>query len=98
MTGRVATAPTVPDYLRSAGRRRFIEFTAQLRMSGVDLADGTVIRKGAPDAVIKHVTKLTAQIPKGCQEQVDSVGSKGATPLLVSKEYASPDWSCWKTF
>jgi K+-transporting ATPase ATPase B chain len=64
---------------------RFVEFTAQLRMSGVDLADGSVIRKGAPDAVIKHITKLGGEVPKGCQEQVDSVGSKGATPLLVSK-------------
>ncbi|HEY2761807.1 MAG TPA: potassium-transporting ATPase subunit KdpB, partial [Pirellulales bacterium] len=64
---------------------RFVEFTAQLRMSGIDLADGTVIRKGAPDAVIKHVTRLGGQIPKGCQEHVDVVGSKGATPLLVSK-------------
>jgi K+-transporting ATPase ATPase B chain len=64
---------------------RFVEFTAQLRMSGIDLADGTIIRKGAPDAVMKHVVKLGGQIPKGCQEQVDIIGSKGATPLLVSK-------------
>jgi K+-transporting ATPase ATPase B chain len=64
---------------------RFVEFTAQLRMSGIDLADGTVIRKGAPDAVMKHIVKLGGQIRKGCQEQVDIIGSKGATPLLVSK-------------
>ena len=64
---------------------QFVAFTAQLRMSGVDLADGKVIRKGAPDAVIKHVTKHGGKMPQGCEEQVDTVGSKGATPLLVSE-------------
>ena len=36
----------------------FIEFTAQTRMSGVDLPDGTRIRKGADDAIVKYVTSL----------------------------------------
>src|SRR5262249_38523683 len=38
-----------------------------------------------PDAVIKHITKQGGQIPAGCQEQVDAVAAKGATPLLVSE-------------
>jgi potassium-transporting ATPase ATP-binding subunit len=62
-----------------------IAFSAQSRMSGVDLADGKVIRKGAPDAVIKHITKQGGKIPAGCEDQVVAVGSKGATPLLVSE-------------
>src|SRR5262245_10168960 len=36
---------------------RFVEFTAQTRMSGIDLPDGRRIRKGAPDAIINHITK-----------------------------------------
>ena len=62
-----------------------VAFSAQSRMSGIDLADGKVIRKGAPDAVIKHITKQGGQVPAGCEEQVVAVGSKGATPLLVSE-------------
>jgi K+-transporting ATPase ATPase B chain len=62
---------------------RFIEFTAQTRMSGIDLPDGRRIRKGAPDAVIRHVQQQGGQLPNGLQAQVDAVASKGATPLLV---------------
>lgn len=61
----------------------FVEFTAQTRMSGVDLPDGLPIRKGAPDAIIRHVQAQKGQLPAGLKEQVDSVASNGATPLLV---------------
>jgi K+-transporting ATPase ATPase B chain len=64
---------------------RFVEFTAQTRMSGVDLPDGRVIRKGAPDAVIRHVEGQKGQLPPRTREQVDAVASQGATPLLVSE-------------
>ena len=62
---------------------RFVEFTAQTRMSGVDLPDGRQIRKGAADAVIRHVQQNNGQLPDRLQEQVDAVASQGATPLLV---------------
>jgi K+-transporting ATPase ATPase B chain len=62
---------------------RFIEFTAQTRMSGIDLADGRQIRKGSVDAVLQHVQKSNGVIPVGFQDQVNSVASRGATPLLV---------------
>jgi K+-transporting ATPase ATPase B chain len=62
---------------------RFIEFTAQTRMSGIDLPDGRRIRKGAPDAVIRHVEHEHGQLPDRVHEQVSVVASKGATPLLV---------------
>jgi K+-transporting ATPase ATPase B chain len=62
---------------------RFVEFTAQTRMSGVDLPDGRVIRKGAADAVLRHVHHLDGTAPPGTQEQVDAVAAQGATPLLV---------------
>ena len=62
---------------------RFVEFTAQTRMSGVDLPDGQRIRKGAPDAVLRYVRQEGGQVPANAQAQVDAVASQGATPLLV---------------
>ncbi len=62
---------------------RFIDFTAQTRMSGVDLPDGRVIRKGACEAVINYVEKQNGTIPPGLREQVNAVAGRGATPLLV---------------
>jgi K+-transporting ATPase ATPase B chain len=62
---------------------RFIEFTAQTRMSGIDLPDGLRIRKGAPDAVVRHVQQGNGRLPERLQQQVDAVASRGATPLLV---------------
>jgi K+-transporting ATPase ATPase B chain len=62
---------------------RFVEFTAQTRMSGIDLPDGRVIRKGAADDVIRHVQQQGGSMPPHLQEQVDGVASQGATPLLV---------------
>jgi K+-transporting ATPase ATPase B chain len=62
---------------------RFVEFTAQTRMSGIDLPDGRRVRKGAPDAVLRHVQQSNGQVPPGVQEQVGTVASQGATPLLV---------------
>jgi K+-transporting ATPase ATPase B chain len=62
---------------------RFVEFTAQTRMSGVDLPDGRVIRKGAADAVLRHVHQQGGSVPPGTQEQVDAAARQGSTPLLV---------------
>lgn len=72
-------------YLQSAMPHgtRFVEFTAQTRMSGIDLPEGRPIRKGAPDAVARHINHNGGQMPAQIQEQVTAVASKGATPLLV---------------
>jgi K+-transporting ATPase ATPase B chain len=63
----------------------FVEFTAQTRMSGIDLVDGKQIRKGAADAVIRHIQLGNGQLPDRLQSQVDAVASKGATPLVVAE-------------
>jgi K+-transporting ATPase ATPase B chain len=60
-----------------------VPFTAQTRMSGVDLPDGRVIRKGAADAVIKYIRHQDGSMPVLLDEQVKTVASQGATPLLV---------------
>ncbi len=62
---------------------QFIAFTAQTRMSGVDLPDGTQIRKGAADAIEAHVTALGGKIPADLHAQVDKIASLGGTPLTV---------------
>ena len=64
---------------------QFIEFTAQTRMSGVDLPDGTRIRKGAPDTVARYIQDQGGVIPQGYQPTVDSIASRGATPLAVTE-------------
>ncbi|HHY26342.1 MAG TPA: potassium-transporting ATPase subunit KdpB, partial [Desulfitobacterium dehalogenans] len=62
----------------------FIEFTAQTRMSGVNFPDGTQIRKGAADAIRKHVQEQGGSIPKDLEIQVNEVARLGGTPLVVS--------------
>jgi K+-transporting ATPase ATPase B chain len=64
---------------------QFVAFTAQTRMSGLDLADGKRIRKGAPDSVIRYVSEGNGHLPNQLQQMIDKVASRGATPLLVSE-------------
>jgi K+-transporting ATPase ATPase B chain len=63
---------------------KFVPFSAQTRMSGVDL-DGLVIRKGAPDAIIEHVRALGGSIPADLGTVVDRIARSGGTPLVVSR-------------
>jgi K+-transporting ATPase ATPase B chain len=62
----------------------FIPFTAQTRMSGVDL-DGRRIRKGAADAIEKHVQGLGGSFPVELRQQVDRIAREGGTPLVVAE-------------
>ncbi len=64
---------------------RFIGFTAQTRMSGVDLPDGRMIRKGASDAVVKYVRAQGGSVPPKMDEQVNLFASQGSTPLLIAE-------------
>jgi K+-transporting ATPase ATPase B chain len=61
----------------------FVPFTAQTRMSGINLPGGSSVRKGAVEAVIRHVQTEQGEVPAGVQEQVEAVCARGATPLLV---------------
>jgi len=60
----------------------FIPFSAQTRMSGVDL-DGTSIRKGAPDAMYTLLQEHGRQVPDELIATVDRVARSGGTPLVV---------------
>ena len=60
----------------------FVPFTAQTRMSGVNL-ETRQIRKGAVDAIRHHVETLGAKFPHNVQAIVDDVARRGSTPLVV---------------
>jgi K+-transporting ATPase ATPase B chain len=64
--------------------RSFVPFTAQTRMSGVDLNDGRQIRKGAVDAVLAHTGSAPAQAPAGFMQAVEQIARTGGTPLAVT--------------
>ena len=61
----------------------FVHFTAQTRMSGVDLPQGRTLRKGAADAIRKHVESLGGAFPSALQASVEEVSRRGSTPLVV---------------
>jgi len=63
---------------------QFIPFTAQTRMSGINLPDGRQIRKGAPDAIIQFIGVNHGSEPGDLSTIVQRVASKGATPLVVA--------------
>lgn len=63
----------------------FIEFSANTRMSGVDMPDGRVLRKGATDAIRKLVTENGGQYPQETDRLVERVAKNGATPLVVAE-------------
>ncbi len=70
--------------VRAPAEAVFVPFTAQTRMSGVDVG-GRAIRKGAADAIARYVAALgTAALPPEVKAQVDAVAGKGATPLVVA--------------
>jgi len=72
-----------PTAIPSPGSR-FVAFTAQTRMSGVDMPDGRSIRKGASDAVLKHIRAQGGTPPLLLDEQVNAVAGQGSTPLLIA--------------
>jgi potassium-transporting ATPase ATP-binding subunit len=61
----------------------FIPFSAQTRMSGVDM-DDKEIRKGAPEAISRYVQEKGQRVPAEVTAQVEKVAKSGGTPLLVA--------------
>ncbi len=62
---------------------KFVEFSAQTRMSGVDLS-GREVRKGAAEAIEAHVKRLGGSVPPSVRTVVDTISKAGGTPLVVS--------------
>jgi K+-transporting ATPase ATPase B chain len=63
---------------------QFVHFTAQTRMSGVDLPQQRTLRKGAAEAIRRHVEALGGSFPAPLQATVDEVSRRGSTPLVVA--------------
>ncbi len=61
----------------------FVPFSAQTRMSGVNLS-GQQIRKGAADSIEAYVQQQGGQFPPSVRETVDSISKQGGTPLVVA--------------
>ena len=69
---------------RDCSNCAFIPFTAQTRMSGVNM-DGLEIRKGAADAIEKYVNSSGAGVPKELRPIVERIAKEGGTPLVVAQ-------------
>ncbi|PEM67869.1 K(+)-transporting ATPase subunit B [Bacillus pseudomycoides] len=67
-----------------AEQGEFVPFKAETRMSGVDLLDGTKVRKGAVGAVIEWVQAQGGTIPKDVNQKADLISKEGGTPLVVA--------------
>jgi K+-transporting ATPase ATPase B chain len=66
-------------------KSKFIKFTAETRSSGMDMADGTTVRKGAFDSIRNMVIKAGHSFPSETEARVKTISSKGGTPLVVSR-------------
>jgi K+-transporting ATPase ATPase B chain len=65
---------------------QFIPFSAQTRMSGVDM-DGKEIRKGAPEAIARYVAEKGQIVPQEMQQHIERIAKSGGTPLLVAQNF-----------
>jgi K+-transporting ATPase ATPase B chain len=68
---------------RELGDAQLVPFTAQTRMSGIDIA-GRVVRKGAADAVQRWVTEEGGVVPETLEPIVERIARGGGTPLVVA--------------
>ncbi len=69
----------------SSREAQFVPFSAQTRMSGVNL-DSFEIRKGATDAIRNYICQNGGDFPSQVQEQVDQIARFGGTPLVVAEK------------
>ncbi len=63
----------------------FVPFSAYTRMSGLDLADGTKIRKGAPDSVLAWIATQGGSATTELAPQIERIARSGGTPLLLAR-------------
>jgi potassium-transporting ATPase ATP-binding subunit len=71
---------------REAAGAQFVPFSAYTRMSGIDLPDGTAIRKGAPDAVRAWVREHGGDGVSILAPDVERIARSGGTPLLLARD------------
>jgi K+-transporting ATPase ATPase B chain len=84
---------SIVDLVRKRGERvevvprgaTVVKFSAETRMSGLDLPDGRQLRKGAPPAVLAHIQGQGGSVPAGVHPVIDGISRSGGTPLLVAE-------------
>lgn len=64
---------------------KVVPFTAQTRLSGLELSDGTVYRKGAADAVARGLERSGTSVPAALGGLVDDIARQGCTPIVVAR-------------
>lgn len=74
----------------TALKASFVPFTAQTRMSGVDITDRQ-IRKGAAQAIRTYVEQAGGKFPEALSAVIDEVSRRGSTPLVVAEQILSSD-------
>ncbi len=82
----VSLAREMGETVQEPEQAAFIQFSAATRLSGVDLADGHQIRKGALDAILGF-TEQDIRNNIELKTRVEQVASKGATPLVVAANH-----------
>jgi potassium-transporting ATPase ATP-binding subunit len=70
--------------IKTDPKARFIAFTPESRMSGID-TEGKSVRKGSYDAVKEYVEKNGGKFPDAVRQAVDEISAKGGTPLVVTE-------------
>jgi K+-transporting ATPase ATPase B chain len=70
----------------SSHEMEFVPFTAQTRMSGVNM-NGNQIRKGAVDAITRYLAANGASMPPEVQSAVETIARSGGTPLVVAEQH-----------
>ena len=69
-------------------KAEFVPFTAQTRMSGLDLADGSQVRKGAASMIAQWVGTVPAPVQAQLDDAVTAISQSGGTPLVVARKDA----------
>ncbi len=81
----LAKASGIREHTFADHEPRFEPFSAQTRMSGVDI-DGTRLRKGAGDAILAWVEREGGQAPPELSATLERIGREGGTPLAVARD------------
>jgi K+-transporting ATPase ATPase B chain len=81
----LAKAFGIREHTFGPEQARFVPFTAETRMSGVDI-DGTRLRKGAGDAIVDFVSDEGGTPPPELRRELDRIGREGGTPLAVARD------------
>lgn len=82
----LAEAQRLDMHLTMPEGASFVPFSAQTRMSGANLANGRVVRKGSADAIERYLKTVGGNFPHDVRRVVDATAARGSTPLVVASD------------